>query len=112
MATWEEFKQCIKIEANLDFEAIDVAFIQPLKDLEAWWQRQSDATKRFITFFTTGIGGAALSKFLARIFQRTSAAVAAEAGVAFGAVLAGAGLGLSIAAMVSCGLREVEIPSV
>lgn len=111
MASWDDFKQCMRTEAQLDFEAIDVAFIQPLKDLDDWWQRQPENTKRYINKFTGGIAGGALGAFIARVLQTTVGAISTAFGEALGAVIVGIGLGLAIAAMVNCGLRDVEIPS-
>jgi hypothetical protein len=71
IADFEAFKQCMKIQANLDLEAWDVILFQPLKDLVNWWNRQSDKTKQFTTFLG-GIGGTAFTRWLARIATITS----------------------------------------
>ena len=111
MTTFDDFKNCMRTEAHLDFEAIDVAFIQPLKDLDAWWQRQSDDTKRYINVFSGGIGGGALAAFIARVLQTTVGALSTAFGEALGAVIVGTSLGLAIAAMVTCGIRDVVPPN-
>ena len=108
MADFAQFKQCMRAEANLDLEALDVMFIQPLKDLDAWWQRQSEQTRRYLNLVTTGIGGGALAAFLARILSTTVGALSTLVGEALGAVMAGIGLGLFLAAAVNCGVREIE----
>jgi len=56
------------IQGQLDLEAIDVAFIQPLKDLHAWWERQSSATKAYINLLTPLIG-TGLVAFLAKVMK-------------------------------------------
>ncbi|MDH6284043.1 hypothetical protein [Prescottella agglutinans] len=82
-------------------------FIEPLKDLLAWWNRQSDATQKYVNFFTAGIGGGALAAFLARVLQTTTGALATTFGEAFGAIIVGSSLGLVLAALNDCGLQQV-----
>ena len=92
-ADFEAFKQCIRIQANLDFEAWDVILFQPLKDLVEWWNRQSDKTKQFTTFLS-GIGGTAFTRWIARIAELSGAAeVAGLFAEALIAVIAGLALG-------------------
>lgn len=111
MATFDDFKQCMRIEAQLDLEALDVMFVQPLQELEAWWQRQSELTKRYVNLFTAGIGGTALAAFIARVLNTTVGALSTAFGEALGAIIAGVGLGLFIAALTTCGIRNVDLPS-
>jgi hypothetical protein len=106
----ETFKSCVQARENLDFEAIDVLWIQPLKDLIAWYQRQSEKTKSYINLITAGGGvvGAiardALIKFLKAILPAgTTDAVA----IALGAALAGIALGLIVAALIECSIFDV-----
>ena len=109
MGSLVDFKQCLRVEANLDFEALDFIFIQPLKALEAWWQRQSDETKRYVTFFSGGLVGDSLKAFLKRIVgPGISTKVAAAFGEALGAIIVGIGLGLVIAAMTRCNIQNVD----
>ena len=55
--TRQGVRSCSTCDAEVaDLEAIDVAFIQPLKDLHAWWERQSSATKAYINLLTPLIG--------------------------------------------------------
>lgn len=110
MASFDDFKRCMKGEANLDLEAIDVAFIQPLKDLQAWWERQADATKSLLSKVTVGVGGAALVAFIAKVAGMTAGALTTAFSEALGAVLVGVGLGLFFAAAARCGLRDVDLP--
>ena len=108
MSSFEDFKQCMMVEANLDLEAIDVAFLQPLKDLEAWWGRQGDATKSLLTKITAGVGAAALTAFIAKVLGTTASGLALAFSEAMGAIIVGIGLGLFFAAVATCKLREVE----
>lgn len=103
--TWEDFKECVRTQGNLDLEAMDVAFIQPLKDLCAWWERQSSATKAYINFFTVGLGSTALVAFLKKV---VGAEVAASFSEALGAVLVGVSLGVAQDILSRCQLQAVE----
>ena len=108
MSTLDEFKQCMRVEASLDLEAIDVAFVQPLKDLQAWWERQSEVTKSLFGKITAGVGAAALSAFIAKVVGATVGELTAAFSEALGAIIVGIGLGLFFAALARCKLREVE----
>jgi hypothetical protein len=109
VADWDSFKGCLEVQLNLDLEAIDVAFLEPLRDLKAWWDRQSENTKRYINWFTGGIGGASLTAFLARILGTTASALATACAEALGATIVGVALGLFIAALVDCGIDQVTV---
>lgn len=110
MSSFDQFKQCMRGEANLDLEAIDVAFIQPLKDLQAWWERQSETTKSLLGKITAGVGAGALTAFIAKVLGTTAGALATLVSEALGAVLVGIGLGLFFAAAGKCGLAQVDLP--
>src|SRR5690348_4838918 len=97
--TWEDCKQCVRTQGNLDFEAIDVAFIQPLKDLQAWWERQSAKTQGYIHFFSGVLVGDALKAFLKRV---VSTEVVASFYEALGAAIVGIALGVAIDVMGRC----------
>jgi hypothetical protein len=104
--TWDEFKECVRIQGNLDLEVVDVAFVQPLKDLQAWWDRQSSKTKAYVTFlFGSGLAAEAVKTFLKRILGPAAAAAAAEA---LGAVLVGLALGFVMDILGRCGLQAVD----
>jgi hypothetical protein len=106
--TWEDFKQCVRIQGNLDLEVIDVAFIQPLKDLHAWWGRQSAVTKAYVNTFTISIGVGALGAFIAKVAKITVAELSLAFSEALGAVLVGLALGVALDIMGRCGLQAVE----
>ena len=108
MTSFADFKQCMQSEARLDLEAIDVAFIQPLKDLQAWWDRQSEPTKALVSKITAGVGAAALTAFIAKVVGKTVGELTTAFSEALGAVLVGIGLGLFLAAAARCGLRELQ----
>jgi len=112
MASWEDFKQCVHAQANLDLEAIDVAWIQPFKDLQLWWDRQSGQTKSYVNWFTGGLGGTSLMAFVARVAGVSAAALSLSALESLGAVIVGVGLGLLLAALGQCGIQSVESPVV
>ena len=106
----ETFKSCVQARANVDFEAIDVLWIQPLKDLIAWYQRQSEKTKNYINLITSGggvvglIAREALSKFLKVILP---AGFTEEVAQALGAALVGIAIGLTVAALIECSIFDV-----
>jgi hypothetical protein len=88
---FEAFKTCLRNEAVLELEAWDVLLFQPLKDLHAWWTRQSDSTKLF-TAFLTSQGSVALARWLSRIASIATAKVAALFAEALTAAVVGLGL--------------------
>ena len=105
--SWDEFKECCRIQANLDLEAWDVALVQPLKDISAWWDRQSIPTQRIIQ----GLGGistTALAAMLAKIGKITAAEVAGTFSVLVIAVLAGIAFGTFMDVVGRCGIQKVE----
>jgi hypothetical protein len=89
-------------------EALDVAFVQPLKDLFNWWNRQSEFTKAFVNWFTAGLGGAALTAFLAKILQVQVAELGLAVAEALGAVMVGLALGTVLDILGRCGIQAVE----
>jgi hypothetical protein len=95
MSSFEDFKRCMMVEANLDLEAIDVAFL-------------GDATKSLLTKITAGVGAAALTAFIAKVLGTTASGLALAFSEAMGAIIVGIGLGLFFAAVATCKLREVE----
>ena len=105
--TFDQFKQCCKIQGNLDLEAWDVALIQPLKDIFAWWQNQSGFTKAYATFLG-GIGGTALTVVLGKIAKIAAADVASTFATLLAAVLAGLAIGTFMDILGRCGIQEVE----
>jgi len=105
--TQEQFIQCCKTQGNLDLEAWDVMLWQPLKDVHAWWSRQSSSMQAF-TAFLLGRSQPAFARWIA-----VAAGVAeAELGVAFGAaliaVVAGLGLGTAMDVIGRCGIMDLE----
>ncbi|MFH9548829.1 hypothetical protein [Streptomyces sp. NPDC017435] len=100
----DDFKECCRIQGGLDLEAVDVAFIQPLKDLHAWWQRQTGSTQAFVGFFGTG----ALTAFVAELFKTTASAVAQSFGALVAAVTLGVGLGVAMDVLGRCKIQEIE----
>lgn len=107
MSTYDDFKQCVKTQGNLDLEALDVMFVEPLKDLFNWWHRQSDSTKAYINWFTAGLGGAALTAFIAKVLGTTAAALSASFAEALGAVIVGLALGVVVDILGRCTILEV-----
>ena len=106
--TFDEFKQCVKIQGGLDFEALDVAFVEPLKDLHAWWQRQSDFTKAYVNFFTVGLGSAGLVAFIAKVVNTPVAALSLGFAEALGAITVGVGWGVLLDVIERCKIQAVE----
>jgi hypothetical protein len=105
--THDQFVQCCKTQGNLDLEVWDVALWQPLRDVYAWWSRQSSGTQSF-TAFLLGRSQPAFARWIA-----VAAGVAeAELGVAFGAALiavaAGIGLGTALDVIGRCGIMDLE----
>jgi hypothetical protein len=106
----ETFKSCVRARANLDFEAMDVLWIQPLKDLIAWYQRQSEKTKNYVNLITAGggvIGGLArdaIQKFLKAVLPAGFTDAVLQA---LGAALVGIALGLAVAALIECSIFDV-----
>jgi hypothetical protein len=105
--TFDQFKQCCKIQENLDMEAWDVALIQPLKDISAWWQSQSDFTKKYATWLGS-IGGTALTVVLGKIANISAAEVASTFATLLAAVLAGLVVGTFMDILGRCSIQEVE----
>lgn len=105
--TFDQFKQCCKTQGNLDLEAWDVALIQPLKDIFAWWQRQSDFTKAYSTFLGS-IGGTALTVVLGKIANIAATDVAATFATLLAAVLVGLAVGTFMDILGRCAILEVE----
>lgn len=109
--TWEDFKQCVRIQGNLDLEAIDVAFVQPLKDLLAWWSRQSAKTQTYISLLTGGstLAGTVLKESLKAFLKKVVPTGAVDSFYeALAAVLAGVAFGVAMDVMGRCGLQAVE----
>jgi hypothetical protein len=104
-AEFESFKNCMRIQAGLDLEAWDVMLFQPLKDLAAWWSRQSDATKAY-TGFLAGVGGTAFTRWIARVAAIASAEVAGLFAEALVVVLAGLALGTLLDVVGRCLLQQ------
>lgn len=92
MDEWESFKNCVKIQSNLDMEAWDVMLFQPLKDLSDWWSRQSSTTKAW-TAWLASIGGTAFARWVGRVAGITAAEVAGLLAEALVAVIAALALG-------------------
>ncbi len=103
---FDSFKECIKTQTNLDLEAWDVMFFEPLKDLVAWWNRQSDATKAW-TGFLSGVAGTAFTRWIARVAQIASTEVAGLFAEALVAVAAGIALGTFFDAAGRC-LAQIQ----
>ena len=106
MADLALFKTCMSIEERLDLEALDVILFQPLQDLHAWWTRQSEATKAYLSF----LGGAeitALSFWVGKASGLVAAEVAALFATLLTAVLAAIPLGLFMAAVGRCLARQL-----
>jgi hypothetical protein len=105
--TFDEFKECVKIQAGLDLEVWDVAFVQPLKDLSAWWERQSTNTKSWTTF----LAGTSLGAFTRWIARAAGLAAATEVVGLFSealvAVAAGLALGTFLDIVGRCGIQAV-----
>ncbi|MCC6315537.1 MAG: hypothetical protein IT337_16180 [Thermomicrobiales bacterium] len=89
---WAAFKECCRIQGNLDLEAWDVMLFQPLKDLHAWWMRQLDSTRAYLAWLI-GIGGSAAAVILGKIANIAATEVAGAFAALLAAVLAGMALG-------------------
>jgi hypothetical protein len=105
--TFDQFKQCCKTQGNLDLEAWDVALIQPLKDIFAWWQSQSAFTQAYAKWLG-GIGGTALTVVIGKIANIAAADVAATFATLLAAVLAGLAVGTFMDILGRCGIQEVQ----
>lgn len=107
--SFDAFVQCMKVQGNLDLEAWDVMLWEPLKDLAAWWQKQSDPTKLF-SGWLVGVGSSALARWIGRAAGIAAAEVAGTLAEAIIAVLAGLALGTFMDMVVRCIAQQV--PSV
>jgi len=105
--TWEDFKRCVRTETGLDMEALDVAFLEPLKDLKAWYERQSSDTKRYVDFLTKGLGAATLKGFIAKAVGQSVSALEDAAILALVAVFVGIALGVFVDVLGRCGIHAV-----
>jgi FtsH-binding integral membrane protein len=105
--TFPEFKQCLKIQGALDLEALDVIFIEPLKELHSWWTRQSAFTQSFVNFFTAGLGLTALVAFLAKVLQMAVADLALAFAEALGAIIVGIALGTVFDVLARCEIQSL-----
>ena len=117
--TYDDFKKCVKIQRNLDFEAIDVLWLEPLKDLSNWFHKQSESTQSYINWFTAAVGVfgvQALQAFLKSVLEKIAPKLAKEFGESFyvlvGAVIAGIALGTLFDVLIRCGLPQVTVPVV
>jgi hypothetical protein len=106
--SFEEFKDCCRREGSLDLEALDVMFIEPLKDLQLWWTRQSEFTRSWVNWMTVGLGGGALVAFLAVLFKSTAAVISTAFAEALGAAMVGIALGTAMDVIVRCKIHEIE----
>jgi hypothetical protein len=104
---FERFKTCLNIQAGLDLEAWDVMLFQPLKDLAAWWSRQSDATKAYTTFLS-GIAGTAFARFIGRAAGMVSTEVAGLFAEALVAILAALALGTFLDVVGRCLVQQAN----
>lgn len=85
------FKNCCRIQGNLELESWDMVLFQPLKDMHKWWITQSAAVQSF----TAAIGGlniAAFTRWVGRVAGIVSAEVAGLFAEALTAVMAGLAL--------------------
>jgi len=105
---WEQFKSCLKIQSNLDLEAWDVMLFQPLKDLSAWWSRQSDATKLWSTFLS-GVAGTAFARWIGGVAKIASTEIAGLLSESIVAVLAGLAFGTFMDAVGRCIIQRSNV---
>lgn len=89
---WAQFTNCMQIQFNLDMEAWDVMLWQPLKDLYAWWTRQSDAVKA-IAQGLVPIGVSGITVIIAKMAGIAAADLAGTFAALLVGVLAGLALG-------------------
>ena len=114
--TLDQFKQCCEARASSDWDALTDALVQSLKDFDAWWQRQSDLTKKWTARLLPAlpVAGGALAAFLARLLAIPVAAVAEEFAAFLGALIVGAGVGVGLAVLMdivdTCGIQNVGSP--
>ncbi len=112
--TFDDFVKCVNIQGHLDFEALKFIFLDPLKDLNKWWQALAANTKAYIDSFTAGAFGVfaatALKKFLTKILETIAPGAAAEFSEYLSAVVVGIGFGTLFDVLLRCGLPNVTNP--
>jgi hypothetical protein len=108
---FEAFKNCVKIQGNLDLEAWDVMLWEPLKDLYAWWSRQSNPTKAWTGFLGT-VAGTAFTRWIGRVAKIAATEVAGAFAEALVAVLAGLALGTFMDIVGRCLQQQLQQPNV
>lgn len=81
MADIEEFKTCMEadLERALDFSAWTDETLQVLQEVEQWWGRQSEATRKFLGFLLDKAKNAA-ERFLTRVTTQSPELVLAFVG--------------------------------
>ncbi len=105
--TQEEFINCCRNEGALDLEALDVALLWKLKDLTAWWTRQSDFTKGFSAWLIVR-SSPAFTKWIAAAAGVTETALGVLVAEALIAATVGIGLGAFMDTIVRCKIMELE----
>lgn len=101
MADFDTFKNCMRIQEGLDMEAWDVILFQPLQDLHAWWNRQTDATKAYVNFLA-GVNATALAFWIGKAAGIAATEVAALLATMLIVVLGAAALGVFMASVTRC----------
>ena len=118
MSDFDDFVSCCRTEGNLDLEALDVAVLEPIQDIVAWWLKQP--VKMHVLFdslATAGVKAAkdgpfakALEAFLTKTLKIPAAGVS---GLIATMVIAVAG-GITIAALMQilsvCSIRVLGSP--
>jgi hypothetical protein len=100
-ADFTAFKQCMKIQKNIDIELWDVILWQPLKDFTAWWNGVSDQTKGWSNFLA-GTGGLAFTHWIAGVAEISAAQVSGLFAQSLIAVIAGLALGTFMESALEC----------
>jgi hypothetical protein len=79
MADFNDFKNCCRIEANLDLEALDVAFFQPIMDICNWFRGLPTAMQAFVSALASGAGLAVSKGAFAKLLEKALKMTSAEA---------------------------------
>lgn len=80
---------------------------KPLKDLDAWWQRQSETTRRYVNHITA-LGGAVLTALVTRVTGASAALLQESGGTLLGCVAVGVALGVALDIVGRCGIQEID----
>jgi hypothetical protein len=104
---FNDFKKCVKIQGHLDLEVLDITLYEPLLDLYKWWTKQSESTRKFITWLAA-LGAKPLAAFITRIINLSEKALAVLLAEALIAVFAGVSFGVVMDVVGRCVDQQID----